>query len=209
MDKEHLIKYGHFSLWSSTLGISLYFCALITSMLLVGTEPVIQIKRPWVLLTVFIAGVFPIRHQSFSLLQRLLLVYFVCMLISQLTMDQIILASQSYRFILPKSVIPLFLYAMGFILYVISGQMNHLLKRNAHWWRLWGIVSAILIVHMICLWGLLKSIYGFGYEHNIEVLGKLLLYALCFLFTWDILNQSMVRYLSLGCIIAQLLLIVL
>lgn len=190
------------------LSIGLYFMGLLTSIILVGAAPLIQIKRPLILLAVSCAGAIPLKPQSFQLLQKILLLYFICMLNSQLTMDQIILTLQSNHFMLARSVIPLLLYAAAFVMFGISSRPAISLKHNIHWCRLWLITSAILILHMICLWLPLQSIYGFGTEHNADVLSRLVLYSACFVFTWNILSQPLIRYISTGCVIIHLLLMV-
>ena len=190
------------------LALTLYFVGLFSAMALAGTEPAIEIKRPWILLAVSLAALLPWKSKSFSVLGKLLAVYFVCMLISQLTIHKLVLGGQGVRLLLPKTVIPLFFYAAAFILSVTTGSIHVLIKRNRLWYGLWGIMIIVLTVHMMIGWVFLKTVYGFGYEQNISVLGNIVLYLMCFVFTWDLFGLGWVRCLSLGGITAYLFIII-
>jgi hypothetical protein len=190
------------------LSMALYFLGFTASMVLAGKDPAIEIKRPWILLAVSLAALLPWKNKSFSVLGKLLAVYFVCMLISQLTINKLVLGGQGVRLLLPKTVIPLFFYAAAFIQSASTGSIHALFKRNRLWYGLWGIMMIVLTAHMMIGWVFLKTVYGFGYEQNISVFGNIVLYLMCFVFTWDLFDQGWVRRLSFGWMAGYLFIVI-
>ena len=54
--------------------------------------------------------------------------------------------------------------------------------------RCWALLVTLLCIHILLLFAILKSIYGYGYEHSPAVLASLCLYFLVYLFTWETLT---------------------
>jgi len=192
----------------SVVSIFLFFAALIVSMILMGTVPAIQIKRPWVLLVASLLGMLSIKRNSTFLLQRIILAYFICMFLSQLAMEKFVIFGNDIRFVIPKSLIPFLLYAACFVIHSMKVSIKVKLKRNFNWYLLWVLAISIILLHMIFLWIFLKSVYGFGYENNINTLNNVLLYCLCFIFTWDVIHDPVTCRLSFACISMLLSIIV-
>jgi hypothetical protein len=62
--------------------------------------------------------------------------------------------------------------------------------------RSWAIVFAVIILHMLLLFVPLKDIYGFGYDHNFDVIANMCLYFLVFIFSWEQLENIRLRRIT-------------
>jgi len=126
-------------------------------------------------------------------LQKLTGLYLIAVLVNETSSQYFEVSLLSTGFSVSYSVIILSLCATGFFI-----SRNKL----ADWSGIasregfltgWLPVFVVLIVHMILLTVMLKAFYGFGYEHNLVVTGKVFLYLFLFILLWERLASSHFR----------------
>ena len=70
-----------------------------------------------------------------------------------------------------------------------SLETNDLLKS-------WAAIFAVIVLHMLLLFLLLKKIYGYGYDHDFAVLANMCLYFLVFILSWEQLENICLRRIT-------------
>ena len=185
------------SLLLQITGITLSLLSVaVSSFVLFITRPVV-IKRPVILLLASIFGLINFRKlQSLALLQKIVMLYLICVLFNQLSLQFVHFPLGQTRITFPASLGFLSLLLIGYIL-INRAQCNWLITtRNKGLFLSWGTSFVIIVVHVLLLILMLKKFYGHGYEHDLNVLGSLSLYFLVFFFSWPLLDVEFFRKVS-------------
>lgn len=152
----------------------------------------VEIKRPAILLVASVLTLFSLEKSSrFSVIAKIILLYIIEMFFNQLSERFVRIRSFSIHL----SLIAMAPLAVSFICFkfqksqLTSVDTNDLLKS-------WAAVFAVIILHMLLLFVLLKNIYGYGYDHNFAVLANMCLYFLVFILSWEQLESICLRRIA-------------
>lgn len=179
-DQRHRLGMPQLLLFTSSI--------MLLSVLNFSHSPV-EIKRPVILL---VASVFALinfkKIKEFSVIAKIILLYIIEMFFNR--MSGRVFHIQSFTIHLSlTAMLPL---AVSFVFCKFqkskasSVETNDLLKS-------WAVVFAVIVLHMLFLFPLLKNTYGYGYEHNFGILANMCLYFLVFVFLWDQLENIYFR----------------
>lgn len=155
------------------------------------------IEKPLFLLASSLIVIIPFRTENIITLQKIITFYLFSIIVNQIAAQYFSLSIFSFNINVSYSAIILFLCAIGFILGKVSSTASAISQADKSPSIIsgWILALAIIIIHMIFLGLILKIAYGFGYEHDISVLGNLCLYFLLFLTLWQKLNELRFRQL--------------
>jgi hypothetical protein len=160
----------------------------------------LPIERPLILLLASLFILAPFESEVAGTLQKITAFYLLAVPINEL-------ASQNFPVPLLSDVtvsysaIVLLLCAAGFLLGRINSQNDRFGRDRKGLLPGWALAMGIIIGHMVVLTVLLSRFYGYGYEHNLTVLGSLCLYLLLFIFIWEKLADLRFRQ-ALGLVMA-------
>ena len=152
-----------------------------------------RIERPvlLVLAALFVMPAF--KSELLMLLQKLTAFYLVCATVSELSGAYIAFPFSSINIKVSYSVLILLLCATGYLIARISprdvsraGERGGLLSG-------WVLAFVFIAAHMIVLWAFLEMFYGYGYQHDLSVLGGLCRYLLLFVFLNERLSNLRFR----------------
>ena len=144
----------------------------------------IAIERPLILLLASLFILVPFKSHVTNTLQKITAFYLLAVPINEL-------ASQNFPAPLLSGVtvsysaIVLLLCAAGFLLGRMNSQKNRFGRDKKELLPGWALAMGIIVVHMALLAVLLGKFYGYGYEHNLSVLGNLCLCLLLFILIWE------------------------
>ena len=169
-----------------------FIFAIILLSILNFSHSSVEIKRPVVLLAASVFSLFNFeKSKGFSVIAKIILLYIIEMFFNQLSGRFFHIQSFSINL----SLIAMLPLAVSFVFFKFqrsklpSLEVNGLLKS-------WGVVFAVIVLHMLLLSLLLKQIYGYGYEHNFGVLANMCLYFLVFVFSWEQLEGICLRRIT-------------
>lgn len=152
----------------------------------------VEIKRPAILLAASILALFNFeKSREISVIAKIILLYIIEMFFNQLSGRVFHIRSFSIHLSL-IAMIPLagsFVFSKFQKSKLSSLETNDLLKS-------WAVVFAVIVLHMLFLFLLLKKIYGYGYDHNFGVLANMCLYFLVFVFSWEQLKSICLRRIA-------------
>jgi len=150
---------------------------------LFSRTPVV-IERPAILLLASLFVLVCFGSDATRMLQKITCFYLVAVPVNEL-------ASQNFQVPLlsgvtvSDTVIVLLLCAAGFFLGRANSHNNVPGQDKKELLGAWIVALGIIIMHMALLAVVLKKFYGYGYEHDLKVLGSLCLYLLLFVFMWE------------------------
>ena len=178
--------------WLDTPQLLLFISSIILLSVLNLSHSSVEIKRPVVLLAASVFSLFNFEKSSrFSVITKIILLYIIEMFFNQLSGRVFHIRS----FSIDISLIAMLPLAASFIFSkfrkskLSSLETNDLLKS-------WAAVFAVIVLHMLLLFLLLKEIYGYGYDHNFGVLANMCLYFLVFVFSWQQLQNICLRRIT-------------
>lgn len=178
--------------WLDTPQLFLFTSSIILLSVLNFFHSSIEMKRPVVLLAASVFALFNLKKSSrFSVIAKVVLLYIIEIFFNQLSGRVVHL--RSYSIHLP--LIALIVLAGSFVFSKFQKsklspiETNDLLKS-------WAVVFAVIVLHMLLLFLLLKKIYGYGYDHNFGVLANMCLYFLVFVFSWEQLKSIHLRRIA-------------
>lgn len=149
----------------------------------------VEIKRPVVLLAGSVFVLFDLGgDRKFSTIAKIILLYIIAMFFNQISGKFV----RSGSFLIHLSLIAMLPLTVSFICSKLSQSCHAAIDTN-ELFKNWLIVSAIIVLHMLFLFVLLKNIYGYGYDHNFVVMASMSLYFLVFVFTWQQLESICFR----------------
>ncbi len=154
-----------------------------------------EIKKPLILLAGSLIVIIPFRTENIITLQRIITFYLFSIVVNQVVAQYFAFSLFSASINVSYSVIILLLCATGFIL----GKSNTITVTQPEADKYpkifsgWILAFVIIIINMLFLSLMLKKIYGYGYEHNLNVIGNLCLYFLLFLTLWTKLKKLRFR----------------
>jgi hypothetical protein len=143
----------------------------------------IPVKRPGVLLLGALFILLPFRAEPPNILQKIVAFYLISIPVNELASQYYTLAFPSIDVDVSYSSVILLLCTIG---YVVAGRKSSRLP-NAEIpspLNSWILALVVIIVHMVLLGLALEMFYGYGYEHDLNVLGNLALYFLLFIVLW-------------------------
>ncbi len=148
-----------------------------------------RIERPalLVLAALFVMPAF--KSELLMLLQKLTAFYLVCATVSELSGAYLEFPFSSIDIKVSYSVLILLPCATGYLIARLSpGDVSRAGERGI---LLSGWASALVLItaHMLVLWAFLEMFYGYGYQHNLSVLGGLCRYLLLFVFLNERLSE--------------------
>jgi len=152
----------------------------------------VEIKRPAILLAGSILALFNFeKSHRISVITKIILLYIIEMFFSQMSGRVFHIRSFSIHLSL-IAMVPLaasFVFSKFRKSKLSSLETNDLLKS-------WAAVFAVIVLHMLLLFLLLKKIYGYGYDHNFGVFANICLYFLVFVFSWEQLESICLRRIT-------------
>jgi len=158
--------------------------AIISCMLCLFLQMPIEVERPLILLLGSLFALVPLRPSGAVLIQKMMLFYLACIPVNELAGHYFQLLPLKTNIKLSYSVLIVLLYGGGYF-----SRRLHYADSSARGWtdmaQYWLFLFVVVLGHILWLTGLLYWFYGYGYEHNIAVLGNLSLYFLLFIFLWD------------------------
>jgi hypothetical protein len=183
--------------------LTLFVSAVFALSILSFFHPGIEIRRPAVFLAASLLALFKFKDSnSFSILQKIILLYMIGILFNQLDESFVRLRSFSIHLSL-IAMIPL---AISFICFKFQ---NRLSATTSNLLTSWAVVFAIIMLHLLFLFLPLKNIYGYGYEHYFDVLANLCLYFLVFIFAWEQLDNLYIhRFTAISFIVFFMLIMI-
>ena len=157
------------------------------------TRPV-PIERPLILLLGLFLGLLNFKKLwSLVLLQKIILLYLICILFNQLSLQFVRIPLGQASLTFPASFGALILLLAGFAL-IKAAQIDSLIAaRDRVLFPGWAACFGLIVLHMLLLILMLRKFYGYGYEHNLKVIKSLYLYFLVFLFSWRQLDSVRFR----------------
>ena len=149
----------------------------------------VEIKRPVILLAASVFSLFNFEKSNrFSVIAKIILLYIIEMFFNQISGT--VFHIQSFSISLPLiAMVPL---AISFVFFKFKNSKLSSLETN-DLLKSWAIVFAVIFLHMLLLFLILKKIYGYGYDHNFGVLANMCLYFLVFVFSWEQLGNIYLR----------------
>ena len=141
------------------------------------------IQTPMILALASLYMLLPLRSSSMKAsLQKLIGFYLIFVLVNELTSRQLDITIRSVNISVSWGVITLILYTAGFLIGLTNS--NKTVQNNDQADVMVAILLGVglIVGHMLLLWPMLNRFYGYGYEHNLNVLGSLCLYVLLFVF---------------------------
>jgi len=149
----------------------------------------LPIQRPWVLVVASILIAIPSRRPHVRLLQQIVALYLICVCINEAHLRYLWFSVGVLSVSLAYSAIPLLVFAAGYVANrraarAADGALRSGLMSG------WLVAAGVVLAHMAVLAVLLHRFYGYGYEHDLAVLGNLALYVLVFLTAWPQLSDT-------------------
>ena len=166
------------------------------------------IETPPILLAGSIFVIIPFKKINIVTLQKITAFYLFSIAVNQIAAQYFSFSLFSFNMNISYSVVILLLCAISFIITKIHSKQNTPSQPDQKYGIIpgWIFAFAIIIAHMIFLTLILKKVYGYGFEHNFNVLGNLCLYFLLFLTLWPKLKNQRTRQ-SFGVVLTIFLLI--
>ncbi len=178
--------------WLFIPQVLFFITAMVLLAALTFSNNVVEIKRPVILLAGSVFALFNFEGcNRYSVIIKIILLYIIEMLFNQLSGRLVHIGPFSVHL----SLIALVPLAVSFICSRV-GQSQPATLDTKNLLKSWAIVFAIVIVHMLLLFIPLKSIYGYGCEHNLSILANMCLYFLVFIFVWRQLDKTSFRRIT-------------
>jgi hypothetical protein len=153
----------------------------------------IAIERPGVLIAAALLPLLPWRHRTPEILQKVVLLYLLCIPISEVHPQFFALPVCAWDVRVSYSTIPLAILAAGWLAQRRSWRQVNQEPLGVDFPAAWLIAGAILVIHMALLAPLLHRVYGYGYELDLSALGSFALYFLVFLAVWPQFERVRLR----------------
>ena len=195
--KERIVAYHRRQLRTRPIVKTLAFCLPIMAVVLAcslsfSLQMPISIEKPVILVLGAIFILIPLKVEVIARLQQITGFYLIIVVVSQLSSNYFTPPLLPAGISVSYSIVFLFLCTTGYFLEKI-GSHRPLNTSSGNILHSWLSVLAIIVVHMVLLSLVLHKFYGYGYERNLAVLGKLILYFLLFLVLWKKLYESHLR----------------
>jgi len=147
-------------------------------------ERSISIEMPGILALGAVFLLIPLRSDGLASLQRIVCFYLLCIPINQLALQNMYIAGELH---MSYSVPIAMLVVFGLFFSTPKLDVQQSVKMS------WIIAVAIIAVHLLVLLWMLKEFYGYGYGHDLEVLGHISLYLIVFFMLWPQLGYLRCR----------------
>lgn len=167
----------------------------------------VTVENPLILIFASISILVPFKSENLTTLQKIITLYLFAVLINLTTDYYIALSSLSIDASVSFSIVPLFLCTTGYLLDKLNSNNSRSNDRQSTIFTAWLIALAVIILHMVFLVPILHKFYGYGYGHNLNTIGNLILYLLLAIVLWDKLGSIRFRQCT-GTILTAFYLIV-
>lgn len=181
---------------ANTLGFGVPVLAVIAACCICffSKRPIV-IENPTILVFASLFVLFPVKKEpSVYLIQRIITFYLIGIVINELSPQHLQIPFLPIGISASYSTIVMSLFAIGYLVSSAkptNGSQNVKEKTDALYG--WLLAIAIITIHMAFLALLLNKFYGYGYDHDLSVLGNICLYFLLFIFLWDKLENIRFR----------------
>jgi hypothetical protein len=152
----------------------------------------IVIERPAVLIAASLL-LLPCRPGTPATLQKVVLLYLLCIPISEVHLRFFALSVFSWDVRVSYSTIPVAILAVGCLARGRSWRQVNQERFGTDFPAAWLVAGAVLAIHMAVLAPLLHAVYGYGYEQDLNTLGSFALYFLVFLACWPQFERVRLR----------------
>ena len=160
------------------------------------TRPV-PIERPLILLLGSFLCLFNFKKLwSLVLLQKIILLYLICILFNQLLLLFVRIPLGQTCLTFPASFWALILLLAGFVLIKAAKIDSPITARERDLFIGWAACFGLIVSHMMLLIMMLSKFYGYGYGHNLKVIKSLYLYFSVFIFSWSQLDSVHFRQIT-------------
>ena len=156
----------------------------------------VPVEHRSILLLASLFLIFRVRWTEVVIVQRIIGLYVIGVFVNQLSLKHLSLSFLESRLTISYGLIGAVLLCGG---YLLNHPRQDNLDRSGQSVSInigWVWAAVIICGHMFVLWFLLRRFYGYGYEHNAEILGNLSLSFLLFGFLWNQLGEARFRQLT-------------
>jgi cytochrome c biogenesis factor len=171
------------------LGFGLPVIAVI---LACGINFFLQMPIPIETPAVLVLGAFfilaPFKSDAATTLQKITAFYLISVPVNELSSQYYSLSLSSVDVNVSYSAAVLLLCAIGYLLAMKKSKSIVRNEEGSNIIHAWVLALVVIVVHMALLSLILKEFYGYGYEHNLSVLGNLALFFLLFIVLWKNLD---------------------
>lgn len=180
--------------WFRIAGYVCSLAGIITATVACMSGGTVAIERPIVLLcgAAFILIKFR-QSTSVSQLKKVVLLYLVCISFNLANLQFVNVDFDDTKLRISSTLLPLAFLGVGFLFNWISNAKRDNGTNGIFFPGSILASSVLILIHMLVLFLLLKRFYGYGYEHNIDVLGSITLYILVSAFCWVIFDNLRFR----------------
>ena len=148
------------------------------------SQPAISVHTPEILAFASALVLLPVRQKTqLDTLQKIVVFYLVATVLNQLTSQYFQVSFPNGTANVSYTVIIMIPFALAAIL-ARQRLLSFSESMDKEILSCWYVALAVIVGHMIVLALILRKFYGYGYEHDVSVLGNLCLYVLLFLLTW-------------------------
>jgi len=182
------------------------FCVPIAGVLIacvVGKawQPLIRVEQPALLVAAGLWIVAPLRWRRAEVVQQITAFYLICVVVNELAERYLEFGFAAVNLKVSASAVILSICAIGHALGRAGAEGRGGCARACDLAGVWVLVVGVIAGHMFVLWALLKVFYGYGYERDLHVLGRVCMCVLLFVFLWGELGRGTLRRL-VGVILA-------
>jgi len=178
---------GLISFWAPIAGVLIVFLPGKAS------EPAIAVEQPALLAAACLCVVAPLRWRTAEVVQRVTAFYLLCVAFNELAERYVELAVAGVNLKISVSAVTLSICAIGYAFQGAGAEDRGRCAQESDLSGAWAAVVGVIAAHMFVLWGLLKVFYGYGYERDFHVLGRVCMCVLLFVFLWGELGSGAFR----------------
>jgi hypothetical protein len=142
-----------------------------------------------------------LKWRTAEVVQRVTVFYLLCVTSNELAESYVELAVAGVDVKISASAVILSICAIGYAFQGAGAEERGRCAQESDLAGAWVAVLGLIASHMFVLWGLLRVFYGYGYERDFHVLGRVCMCLLLFVFLWGELGSGALRRV-LGLILA-------
>jgi len=177
------------------MGFGLPLLALIVaSVLALLTGEPTSVRTPVVLLLAVLYLMIPVTTAALVTLQQLIALYLFCIPVNEIMSQSLIISIGNSTVDISYDIVVLALCLGGYTAaWLVNRSQLHPEASRPTVANAWLCACTVIGVHMIVLAFMVKIYYGYGYERDLAVLGRLGLLVLLFALLWRPLNSRLSR----------------
>lgn len=177
------------------MGYGLPLLALIVaSLLALLTGERTSVRTPVVLLLAILYLMIPVTTTALVTLQQLIALYLFCIPVNEIMSQSLIISIGNATIDISYDILVLALCLGGYAAtWLVNRSHCHSEASRPTVANAWLLACTVIGVHMIVLAFMMKIYYGYGYEHDLAVLGCLGLLVLLFALLWRTSESRLFR----------------